>query len=217
MMFRCGALTLDTDRRQLLRDGTDVHVTRKAFDLLAVLIQQAPRVVPKAELHTRLWPDTFVSDATLVGLIKELRGALRDDGPGEPLLRTVHGVGYAFGGHLEDATTRADPLSTCWIVLGKERITLPDGEHIVGRDPGARVRIDAANVSRQHARIRVAHGAASIEDLGSKNGTTVGERRVGVVTALGDGDRIRIGTVLLTFRSSSAGVPTETLESSDAH
>jgi hypothetical protein len=199
-----------------MRDGADVHVTRKAFDLLAVLIQEAPRVVPKAELHTRLWPDTFVSDATLVGLVKELRRALLDDGRSERVLRTVHGVGYAFCGRIEHAGTSTDPVSTCWIVVGKQRIPLPDGDHMIGRDPEARVRVDATNVSRQHARISIAHGAATIEDLGSKNGTMIGEQRVRGVTALTDGDRIQIGTVLLMFRSSSAGVPTETLGSPDA-
>ena len=58
------------------RGAAIVHVTPKAFDLLQLLIEQAPRVVEKRELHERLWRGTFVSDATLVGLVKELRRGL---------------------------------------------------------------------------------------------------------------------------------------------
>ncbi len=75
---RFGPLSLDRQQRTLTRDGREIHVTPKAFDLLLLLVDQAPRIVPKGELHQRLWPATFVSDATLVGLIKELRRALDD-------------------------------------------------------------------------------------------------------------------------------------------
>ena len=63
-----------------MRNGdTSIHLTPKGFDLLALLVSEAPRVVPKAELHQRMWPGTFVSDATLVGLVKEVRRALHDE------------------------------------------------------------------------------------------------------------------------------------------
>ena len=87
---RFGAFGLDADRRQLTCEGADVHLTPKAFDLLALLVNEAPRVVRKAELHERLWPGTFVSDATLVGLVKELRRALDDRDSSAPILRTAH-------------------------------------------------------------------------------------------------------------------------------
>ena len=75
--------------------GGRVHLTRKAFDLLATLVEHAPMVVTKDELHRRLWPDAFVTDATVAGVVKELRRALDDRESDEPLIRTAHGVGYA--------------------------------------------------------------------------------------------------------------------------
>ena len=48
-------------------------MTPKAFDLLTLLINAAPHVVPKAELHGRLWPNGVVTDSTLVGLVQEIR------------------------------------------------------------------------------------------------------------------------------------------------
>src|SRR5688572_11738777 len=98
-MIQFGQFTFDAGRRQVLgENGEVVHLTRKAFELLAVLIEEAPRVVRKAVLHERLWPGTFVSDATLVSLVKELRKGLRDDSTASQLIRTSHGVGYAFCG-----------------------------------------------------------------------------------------------------------------------
>ena len=76
--IKFGAFELDGGQRQLRRDGREIHLTPKAFDLLGLLIEHAPQVVPKAELHRAMWPTSVVSDATLVGLIKELRRALDD-------------------------------------------------------------------------------------------------------------------------------------------
>ena len=45
--------------------------------------------------------------STVAGVVKEIRAAFRDHDCGEPLVRTVHGVGYAFTGSLEPATAMA--------------------------------------------------------------------------------------------------------------
>ena len=78
MVVRLGGFALDTGQRTLRREDRRVHLTRKAFDLLALLIAEAPRVVSKDELHTQLWRGTFITDATLAGVIKEVRRALCD-------------------------------------------------------------------------------------------------------------------------------------------
>ena len=102
MIVHFGTCTFDARRRQVLRDNGDViHLTPKAFDLLGLLLESSPSVVRKTELHERLWPGTFVSDATLAGLVKELRRALRDPASDVPLIRTSYGVGYALSGALE--------------------------------------------------------------------------------------------------------------------
>ena len=96
---------LDPDARQLTCDDAPVHLTPKAFNLLSLLIDEAPRVVPKAELHRHLWPDSFVSDATLLSLVKEVRRALGDTGEGA-LIRTAHRVGYAFAAPVRGGASR---------------------------------------------------------------------------------------------------------------
>jgi len=210
-MARFGPFEFDAARRQVTRDGRDVHLTPKAFDLLGVLIEAAPRVVPKAELHKRLWPTSFVSDATLVGLVKELRRALDDHDPGAPIIRTAQRVGYAFSRAL---TVAQSPASSVWrwILVDERRVSLSEGENTIGRDPSSTVWIDFARVSRQHARITVSGTRAVLEDVGSKNGTTVGAAPLAGPRDLRDGDRLAFGGVEATYRTSQSGLPTVTEE-----
>jgi DNA-binding winged helix-turn-helix (wHTH) protein len=201
VIVRFGGFELDSERRQLHRDGREIHLTPKAFDLLALLIAEAPRVVRKKELHERLWPDSYVADATLVGLVKELRRALDDRDTTAPLIRTAHGVGYAFAGTIEGFVVKPGPAVSRWLVVGRRRFPLADGEHVIGRDPDVAIHVDSSGVSRRHACIVVSGSSVALEDLRSKNGTRLNDRVIAGRVALHDG----------VFRSSMSGSSTETL------
>jgi DNA-binding winged helix-turn-helix (wHTH) protein len=205
---RFGRYAFHADRRQLLRDGVEVHLTPKAFDLLALLIERAPAVVGKTEIHERLWANTFVSDATLTGLVKELRRALEDDHKGA-LVRTAHRIGYAFAGVMEHTGEPKNP-ATCFLTCGTRRIALYDGVNVIGRDPDAMVCLDVAGVSRRHAQIVLDNGVASLQDLGSKNGTLVRDEPARGRVTLGDGDRIQLASELLVFHTSGGAASTIT-------
>jgi DNA-binding winged helix-turn-helix (wHTH) protein len=208
-MRRFGGFLFDAGTRQLTRGGSDVHLTPKAFDLLALLLEAAPRVVPKAELHQRLWPKSFVSDATLVGLIKELRRALDDRDRDAPIIRTVPRVGYAFCAATAPVQAAAMGPSS-WIVVAGQRLPLREGENTIGRDPLSTVWINVASVSRHHARIVLNGMRAVLEDVGSKNGTTVGDEALRAAHELRDGDRITFGRVDAIYCTSESGIPTVT-------
>jgi DNA-binding winged helix-turn-helix (wHTH) protein len=206
---RFGSFALAADSRRLTRDGEDLHLTPKAFDLLLLLVEWAPRVVPKAELHARLWPDSFVADTTLVGLVKEVRRVLGDTGAAAPLIRTVARVGYACAATVYDASPHATE-SRHWLVADGRTFPLHMGANTVGREPAADVWLDSGSVSRRHARLLVADDGAQLEDLDSKNGTSINGHSVREAAPLQDGDRLLIGAVPLTYRTSASGMSTET-------
>jgi DNA-binding winged helix-turn-helix (wHTH) protein len=212
MVQRFGELIFDRERRQLLQSGGDeLHLTPKAFDLLALLIDEAPRVVSKTELHERLWPGVFVSDAALAVLIKELRRVVRESGTDEEVIRTSHGVGYSFALRIDRASEPRTPAAH-WVVTTDRHIALAAGENLIGRDPACVIWLDAAGVSRCHARIVVERDHARLEDLGSKNGTMLRDEIIATSTVLCDGDTIRVGPIAIVYRWSTNGMSTETLK-----
>jgi DNA-binding winged helix-turn-helix (wHTH) protein len=208
--IRFGPFTLDAAARQLTCDGREIRLTPKAFDLLVLLVERRPAVVDKATLRDRLWPATHVVEASLSNLVSEIRALTGD---AAPLVRTVHGVGYAFAGIADaigPAGARAESAPPCWIVWRDRVIALGAGDNVVGRDRGCTVWIDESGVSRRHACIRVNAAPASgpdavtIEDLHSTNGTYLRGRAVTAAVPLADGDKLRIGPEVLVFRSRSA-------------
>lgn len=205
---------VDTATRQVTRGREVVHLSPKAFDLLAILLEERPRVVAKAELQRRLWPDTFVSDANLASLVAEIRTALRDSARQPRYVRTAHRRGYAFCGKVRGDQHRRAPARrssfSVRLILGTREVALGAGEHLVGRTPDAAVWVDAAGASRRHARIVVEDGGALLEDLGSKNGTYLNAVRLSGPRRLRDGDEIRIGAVRMVYRALSAPPSTET-------
>jgi DNA-binding winged helix-turn-helix (wHTH) protein len=205
-----GPFILDTDARQLLREPAQpVHLSRKAFDLLCVLVAERPKVLTKAELHEHLWPSTFVSEATLASLVRELRTALGEHGRDGSYIRTVHGFGYAFAAAAsQTGATAVQRPTTHWIVLNGRAHPLDDGEHVIGRDAGVAIELRSPTVSRRHARVTVAEGIATLEDLGSKNGTSVDGSAVTSPVPLTDGQRIRIGSYELVFRTTEGSTVT---------
>src|SRR5438093_1246856 len=93
---RFGECVLDKEARQLLRGGSAVPLTAKAFQLLELLVEKQPKAVAKTEIHDRLWPSTFVSEVNLARLIFEVRAAVGDDARRPRYIRTVRGFGYAL-------------------------------------------------------------------------------------------------------------------------
>ena len=106
MVYRFGDFTLDHDIRQLFLSRAEVHLSPKAFELLAVLLANRSRAVSKAELQQHLWPSTFVEETNLAGLVAEIRRALRDSASSPVFVRTVYGFGYRFVGEVTVDTAR---------------------------------------------------------------------------------------------------------------
>ena len=96
--YEFGPYQFDLNKRELTRAGETVSLTRKATDILIILIAKAGQVVEKDELLREVWPDTFVEEANLTQHIFALRKALGDERAVPRYIETVTRRGYRFLG-----------------------------------------------------------------------------------------------------------------------
>ena len=204
MVVHFGDFSVDFGSRQLLCGAGEIHLGPKAFELLEALIRNRPRALSKAQLQRRVWPRTFVSESNLTSVVTELRAALGDEARRPRFVRTVYGFGYAFCGEATEAPdTLPPPMPRGFrlrLFLDDREIALREGENVLGRLDEGVAWLESPTVSRRHARILVSGGQATLEDLGSKNGTFLRGRRLSSPTPLSDGDDILLGHVHMTFR-----------------
>lgn len=201
MALRFGEFAVDPGSRQLWRGKEAVPLGPKAFELLELLLASRPKALSKARIREALWPRTFVSESNLTSVVNELRSALGDRPRRSRFVRTVYGFGYAFCGEAAEAEgAPAAHVTRLRLFLDDREIALRDGENLLGRLDEGVAWLESPTVSRRHARIVVADGRATLEDLGSKNGTFVKGERVTSSRVLSDGDDILLGRVHATFR-----------------
>ena len=168
-----------------------------------LLIERRPEAVSKEEIHRHLWPDTFVSEASLQALVSEVRQAVGDSGRARAIVRTVHAIGYAFNVDvaLDAESAAGQPAVRAWLVGEFTRIPLYAGENVLGRSGVGVTVVDDATVSRRHARVVVDADGVTVENLGSRNGTWLADKPVTARSPVRDGDAIRLGSARLTYRS----------------
>jgi TolB-like protein/DNA-binding winged helix-turn-helix (wHTH) protein len=95
-LYRFGLFVLDLKRRVLARDGVQVPLGPKGFDLLVYLVEHPNRVVTKQELIQAAWPDSIVEESNLTQQLSVLRKTLGEQGQESPLIVTVARQGYQF-------------------------------------------------------------------------------------------------------------------------
>jgi DNA-binding winged helix-turn-helix (wHTH) protein len=204
----------DTDRRQLSRGEQEVSLSPKAYELLRLLIEARPSAVAKEKLYRSLWPNTHVVEGNLPNLIAEIRGAVGDSGHHPRIVRTLHRFGYAFASAVEVVTPARSVGRELYAYSLRWKTTdlpLRAGENIIGRDPDTEVCVDAAGVSRRHARLLIDKQRVTIEDLNSKNGTFVRGVRITSSRVLLPGDEVSFGRVHVTLHVKSPDSSTTTL------
>jgi DNA-binding winged helix-turn-helix (wHTH) protein len=213
--YAFGPIRVDADARVISSTEGPLHLTRKAFDLLLLLLENRPNAVSKEQIYARVWPETFVAESSLQFLIHEIRQALDDSGARQSWIRTLHGIGYSFCGDVLVSNAAAvgsgveHPAG--WLLAGSIRVPLGKGENIVGRGTGDLIEIQEPTVSRRHARIIIGESIV-LEDLGSKNGTWLEDERLTAPHALADGDVVKLGSATFTFRLARRPKPTESVD-----
>lgn len=95
-VFEFGEFRLDNSRRLLTKNGEVVQLTHKAFQTLALLVENSGRIVEKDELLREIWPDTFVEEGSLARNISVLRKALGEGPSDHQYIQTIPKQGYRF-------------------------------------------------------------------------------------------------------------------------
>ena len=96
MIYAFHECVLDTTIYTLTRNGETTRLRPKVFQVLQYLLDCRERVVSKQELVDAIWPDQFISDATLEGTISAVRRVLGDSGRAQRIIQTRTGHGYRF-------------------------------------------------------------------------------------------------------------------------
>jgi DNA-binding winged helix-turn-helix (wHTH) protein len=213
MAYRFGPFLYDPVSHGLLRDGEEVSLTHKGRELLLLFLHNPGRLLTREQIVAKIWPDVAVTDDALRFQVAELRKAFGDKG--DAFISTIRREGYRWEAPVRVAADRPVRVAEeaggkrveprYRLVLDTREIQLLEGENVVGRDPDAALWIDHPSVSRRHARIVVAAGKATLEDLESKNGTHLNGKRIERRAALSDGDEVRIGPEVMVFRTVSPG------------
>lgn len=215
MRLAFSTFVIDLDQRRVFKGDTEVRLQPKAFDLLRLLIEMRPKAVKKDDILAAVWPGVFISENNLATVVRDLRRALGDDAQEPRYIRTVYGFGYSFVASIADADGAAvTAVPSAWRLLHEHReVRLKEGANLLGRTGHDVVVLDSPTVSRHHAVVRVNGAHATVEDLGSKNGTWVGVTPVTAPVALANDTELRLGSVVTTVRYATAVPTTETAAS----
>ena len=92
-VYRIGELTMNLETMEVHRDGVEIKLSKTLFDILRILMREAPKVVPRETIERELWGDDLPDSDTLRSHLYNLRRAI--DRPFEkPLIETLAGRGY---------------------------------------------------------------------------------------------------------------------------
>jgi DNA-binding winged helix-turn-helix (wHTH) protein len=219
MAYRFGPFLYDPVSHGLMRQGAEIPLTHKSRELLLLFLNHPGRLLTLEEITDRVWPDIAITDDAVRFQVGELRRAFGEGGEG--FIRTMRREGYRWEAPVRGEAHRPvqPPPSEAdgkWqepryrLVLEEREVQILEGENVIGREPDAALWIDHASVSRRHARIVVAEGEVKLEDLESKNGTLLNDKRIDQKCLLRDGDQIQVGPLKMVFRSMSPLGSTQT-------
>jgi len=96
-VLEAGGIQVDVDRHLVFIRGDEVHLRRKEFELLSLLMENAGRLLTRDVLIDRIWGSDYFGDTkTLDVHIKRLRTHIEEDPSAPRLITTIRGVGYRF-------------------------------------------------------------------------------------------------------------------------
>lgn len=91
-----GPLVMDTERHEVMVNGTAVELTRREFDLLRYLLENKEKVISRESLLDNVWGFDFVGETNAVDVYIRFLRAKIDEQFEIKLIHTVRGVGYVI-------------------------------------------------------------------------------------------------------------------------
>ncbi|HEY0179617.1 MAG TPA: winged helix-turn-helix domain-containing protein, partial [Dokdonella sp.] len=145
-LYRFDDFQLDPQSRRLLRDGCEIGVEPRVFDVVVYLIEQRERAVGRDELIAAAWGRVDSSDGTLAQAILKARRLLGDDGQAQRVIRTVARFGYQ------------------WVAAIREEPRVADAEPMRTADAAARAQANAPIAIATQPPVAAAPATAAIVD-----------------------------------------------------
>jgi TolB-like protein/DNA-binding winged helix-turn-helix (wHTH) protein/Tfp pilus assembly protein PilF len=177
MIYRFGDCELDTSLYTLTRGGQTIRLRPKVFRVCLCLLEHRDRVVTREELCAQVWPDQFISQATLEGVIRTVRQVVGDSGQTQGVIQTLHGYGYRFVAPVEECPAKGLSGQTA----GTSTLLMPSAASPPGQSD-----VVTTPLALAHAPEGVSdderHGEAGRAGLGP-NGRGPGGRAANVVAA----------------------------------
>jgi len=156
-LVRFGLFELDLVTGELRKRGIKIPLQEQPFQVLATLVAQPGELVTREELRKKLWRDAvFVDfDDGLNKAVGKIRHALGDLAESPRFVETLERRGYRFIAQVERVVHGpASPVAprpatrVARVIWGDRTIAIPEGTHLIGRDPVATVWIDIRPSSR---------------------------------------------------------------------
>lgn len=133
-----GEFRLDTEERQLLKNGTPVPITFRAYEVLHVLVTNSGRIMEKDALMDLVWGDTIVEEGNLKNLVYGLRKALGDDTANSSYIQTLPKRGYRFVAEVKEVPAGGlviEHLQQTEITIDEEIEVIEDPVPVVAPQP----------------------------------------------------------------------------------
>ena len=99
--LRCGALSIDKRLRRVVRDGQEIALTPKEFDILCFLARNRGEVLTKEQIYQAVWEEDYLlDDSNIMAFIRKLRKKIEPNPDAPEYILTIWGIGYKFSDRL---------------------------------------------------------------------------------------------------------------------
>ena len=100
-ILHCGDLSIDLRFRRVSRDGTEISLTPKEFDILYFLARNRGEVFTKEQIYQAVWEsDYLLDDSNIMAFIRKLRKKIEPNPDAPQYILTIWGIGYKFSDKL---------------------------------------------------------------------------------------------------------------------